>query len=169
MAVKFNPGQLEASIRNIAERASSNAARGLRRSAIKIRDLARDYAPEDTGTLENAIDYGTLTDARRRLSFVVYIDLDKAHPAGGSVGDYAWIMEQELHPHGRQKGKIHFDLDKSRAKATTGKKVGGRFLSRAIKEGSKMMLENARTEVSRTLSRSRLINMDYQRDTGGDE
>jgi hypothetical protein len=165
MKIKFNVPALEASIHNIAEKASSNAARSLRRAAVKIRDLAREYAPRDTGTLENSIDYGTTTGADKRKVFVVYIDLDAMHPAGKPVGDYAWIMEQQLHPHGRRApGGLDFHT-----RAKSGPKVGGRFLSRAIKEGTKMMLENARTEVSRTLGKSRLINIDYQRDTGGDE
>lgn len=165
MVIRFNPGQLEASISNIAKKATTNAARSLRRSAVRIRDLAREYAPRDTGTLENSIEYGTVAGPNSRKVFVVYIDLDATHPDGGLVGDYAWIMERELHPHGRRAtGRPDYHT-----RAKRGSKVGGRFLSRAIKEGSKMMLENARTEVTKTLSGSRLINIDYQRDTGGDE
>lgn len=166
MKIKFNASQLEAGIHNLAEKASSNAARSLRRTAIRIRDLAIAYAPRDTGTLERAIDYGSITGANQRKVFVVYIDLDALHPDGNKqLGDYAWIMEQQLHPHGR---RIPGGLD-FHTRAKTGPKVGGRFLARAIKDGSKAMLENARTEVRRTLSSSRLIHMDYQRDTGEDE
>lgn len=162
MKINFNVPALEASIHNAAERAGSHAARSLRGAAVKIRDLARAYAPRDTGTLIDAIDYGTIIGSNRRKVFVVYIDLDRAHPDGGQVGDYAWVMEQQLHPYGRRAP----EQPDYHTRAKSGPGVGGRFLARAIKEGSKTMLENARTEVRRALSGTRLINIDYQRDTG---
>lgn len=161
MKVIFNRSALEAAITNTAEVASKNASQVLRRAAIKIRDLARAYAPLDTGTLEKAIDYGTIRDSTtRRNVFVVYIDLDATNPKDGkSLGEYAAIMEQQLHPYGRRSGKLYFTLrEKSEAK---GPKVGGRFLKRAIDEGSAGVVEQALLEVKRSLS-GRLINMEYE-------
>lgn len=166
MALKFNfnAAALEASISNLATRAARGASEEMRKTAIKIRDLAREYAPRDTGALEDAIDYMTVKGANRRNVFVVYIDLDKANSNGGVVGDYAWIMEQQLHPYGRRSGKIEFNLDIGSLlkNAAMGGKVGGRFLERAMKDGSADMLANATAAVSRVLG-GRLINLDYQR------
>lgn len=155
---------------NIAMTASKGASRELRKSAVKIRDLARDYAPEKTGALESAIEYATTQGAGRRNVFTVYIDLDRLTRSGRSVGEYAWIMEEELHPHGRQKGKRYFTLGPgSRAKAAGGKKVGGRFLSRAVKEGSKDTVLNATVAVQRVLNSSRAIPVNFERDIGEEE
>ena len=168
--VKFNPSQLEASIRNMAEVASSNGSRTMRRAAIRVRDLAREYAPIKTGTLERALDWGKIMGPDRRFIYVVYIDLDMVNPgpAGHSVGDYAWIMEQQLRPYGNH-GKV-FNLGPgSVAKKAGGKKVGGHFLTRAIKEGTKDLVSQASAAVSRTLGGARLVDMSYQRDTGDNE
>ena len=173
MAVKitFNAKQLEMSIQNIAERASKSASAELRKTAIKIRDLARDYAPVKTGLLEKNIEYGVVKDERRRNMFVVYIDIDAVrHNGKGSLGDYAWIMEEELHPYGRRKGRLNFNLGPgSVIKAASGKKVGGRFLSRAIKEGSANLLQDVSNAVRRVMNDNRVMPMSYQRDTGDDE
>ena len=158
MVIKFNPRHLEASIRNIAEKASSNASRTLRRTAVRIRDLARAYAPADTGTLERAIEYAVTQEGRRNV-FTVYVDLDRMHPdgRGKTVGDYAWIMEGQLHPYGRQvPGAPYYNL---RDTSKNGPKVGGRFLSRAVKDGSTHALSDADVAVKRTLSGTRVIDM----------
>lgn len=167
MKFNFNPAALEASIQNIADMASRGASEEMRKAAIKIRNLARDYAPMDTGTLERAIDYATIKNpATRRNVFVVYIDLDKPHPSGGVVGDYAFIMEQQLHPYGRQSGKIHFDLDfGSQIKAGSGLKVGGRFLERAMKDGMGNLQGKALAAVSRVLGK-RIVSIDYTPEIG---
>jgi hypothetical protein len=187
MNIRFNATHLEATIHNTAERAARGASEELRKTAIRIRDLAREYAPRDTGTLEKAIDYMTIKDpATRRNVFVVYIDEDMINPGStifkkdGStsgrreahaVGSYAWIMEEQLHPHGRQTGAKRYSLGKftSAVKAAGGKKVGGRFLSRAIKKGTERMVSDATGAVRRVLGGTRRINIDYERQIGGDE
>lgn len=169
MNVRFNPGMLEASIMNHAKTASKNASSEMRRCVIKIRDLARAYAPEKTGALERAIDYSTSKGANRRNVFVVYVDLDAMNPgpAGHQVGDYAYIMEEELHPFGRQRGRLRYTLGpRSQAKAAGGKKVGGRFLSRAIKEGTQDLVQRMAAQVTRTLSGKRIANVRFERDPG---
>lgn len=167
MKFNFNPVALEASIKNLADKAARGASEEMRKTAIKIRNLARDYAPVDTGTLERAIDFMAIKDpTTRRNTFVVFVDLDKVHPDGGVVGDYAFIMEQQLHPYGRQKGKIHFDLDfGSQLKAGSGLKVGGRFLERAMKDGMGDLQGRAISAAGRALGK-RIVNMDYTPDVG---
>lgn len=173
MNIKFNPAQLEASIKNMADTASSNASRTMRRAAIRIRDLAREYAPIETGTLEKAIDWTKIPGPDRRWVYVVYIDLDRSVPGGSNhqVGDYAWIMEQQLRPYGN-KGKPYnlggTPTSGSIGKAASGKKVGGHFLSRAIKEGTKDLVAQATAAVTRTLGGTRVADVSYQRDTGED-
>lgn len=157
MTVKFNVEALEASIRNTAKRAGDNASRTMRRAAIRIRDLAVAYAPRDTGTLENAIDYGVTRDGRRNM-YVVYIDLSASQDNGKSLSEYAWIMEQQLHPFGRQAPGAKYFKVRAKSKAK-GPKVGGHFIQRAIKEGTKDMLSDVRTEISRTLG-NRLVHLD---------
>jgi hypothetical protein len=169
--VKFNAAQLEASLQNLADMAAKNASETLRKTAIRIRDLAREYAPVDTGLLESNIEYAAFKDERRRNVFVVYINLDAVNEKSHKdLGDYAWIMEEELHPFGRQKSRLYFKLGKKSAlKAASGRKVGGRFLSRAIQEGTKQMVAEATAAVSRTLSGNRMVAMNYQREIGGNE
>jgi hypothetical protein len=165
LQVKFNPGQLEVNLEQIGERAVRGMSEKMRRTAIKIRDLARDYAPVKTGQLEKSIDYETIKKNGRN-SYVVYIDLDMLRQSGeGKVGDYAFVMEEELHPYGRAKsGKRYYRLGPgSMAKAASGKKVGGRFLSRAVKEGVKDLLSDMAAEVRRVTNSNRTIPMDYQR------
>lgn len=170
MRVKFNAAQLEASIQNLAERAAKGASEEMRRAAIKIRNLARDYAPVKTGLLERSIDYMTVKGSDRRNVFVIYIDLDEVDPKGKAVGDYAWIMEEELHPFGRQKGERRYTLGKgSLAKAAGGKKVGGRFLARATREGSKDLLAKMNGAVARSLSSARFADIRYQREQDDEE
>ncbi|MGJ7578554.1 phage tail terminator protein [Variovorax sp. RHLX14] len=52
------------------------------------------------------------------------------------LGDHALVMEEQLHPYGRQADARYYRLGKrSQAKAAGGKKVDGRFMSRVIKGG----------------------------------
>lgn len=165
MTIRFNAAALEVNMLQIGERAMRGMSAKMRQLAVKLRDLARDYAPRKTGDLEGAIDYMTVRDARGRNSYVVFVDLDKGRSEGdGQIGDYAFIMEEELHPYGRQKGKRYFRLGAtSAAKAAGGKKVGGRFLARAVRDATKDILEVLAAEVHRQVGGRRTLNMDYSR------
>jgi hypothetical protein len=143
----FNPGQLEFNLRQIGERAMVGMSGRMRKAAIKIRDLAREFAPVLTGDLESAIDYAAVRDGRRN-SYVVYVDLDKVHGGDKTVGDYAFIMEEQLRPYGNRGKALHLGR-LSQSKAAGGKKVGGRFLSRAIKEGTTELVNELAEEVRR--------------------
>ena len=149
MKIHFDVGALEVGIRSLAEKASSNGSRALRRTAIRIRDLAIGFAPRDTGTLENAIDYGVLRDGRRNM-FVVFLDTSKTQDNGKSLSEYAWIMEGQLHPFGKVVPGAKYFKVRAKSKAK-GPKVGGKFIERAIKEGIKGMEEEVRLEISRSL------------------
>lgn len=166
MTVNFDPALLEAAIRNITERASHNASRTMQRAAIRIRDLARDYAPEKSGALERAIDYGTIKDpGTRRNVYVVYVDLDMASGKHKRVGDYAWLMEEGLENGGSGRYKLG---DISMQKLWSGKKVGGKFLQRAIEVGTDRIIGDVAASVASALG-GRLINMNYGAPGGQDE
>jgi hypothetical protein len=156
MTWNFNPGALEASISQTGDRAVKGMSERMQRVALKVRDLARAYAPRKTGALEDAIDYEKLRDGANRNSFVVYVDT--SHPSGDHlVGDYAFIMEEELHPFGRKApGGRYYNLGPgSRAK---GGAVGGKFLERAVAEGIAGLGAGLLDDVRRAVRGSSLIN-----------
>lgn len=137
LQVKYNRNALEASLTQIGDRAVKGMSDRMRKRAILIRDLARAYAPYNTGLLERSIDYETIRQGGRN-AYVVYIDVDAARTTGrGQLGDYAWIMHTQLRPYGNQ-GKPYQLGPGSRAK---GRKVGGLFLTRAIKDGMAGLME----------------------------
>lgn len=171
MNVKFNARQLETTIQQVTDKAVKGMSAKMREVAIQMRDLARSYAPVKTGLLEANIDYRTVRISGRNV-YVVFIDLDASRYSGeGQLGDYAFIMEEELHPYGRQKGERRFKLGPgSVAKAAGGKKVGGRFLSRAVKESTKGLVEKMTAEVHRIVGGKRTLDIGYRRETDtGDE
>ena len=106
----FNPAIFEARLNQKGERAIKGMSDRMRRTAIRIRDLAREYAPVKSGLLEKSIDYITLRDARNRNAYIIYIDLDalRTGKRQGRLGDYAWIMHSQLRPFGN-KGKPRHD------------------------------------------------------------
>lgn len=146
MLVHMDADGLTASIRNIAEFASKSAAREMRKAAIKIRDLARDYAPEKTRNLEHAIDWTSYKDgSTHRNVFVVFVNESMVKRRGAN---YAELMEEGLEPYGSGR---YMPGEQSIKKMWTGKKVGGRFLQRAADDGLKGAVEAANAAVARAL------------------
>lgn len=170
ISTNYNPGMLEMRLTQIGERAVKGVSAVMRKTAVKVRDLARDYAPIKTGLLEENIDYKVVRDSNRRNSYVVFVNLDALRKKGsGELGDYAFIMNEELHPHGRARGERYFTLgERSLAKKRTGKKVGGRFLPRAVKEGVKDVLGDAAQAVRRATGDSS-VGVKYQREIDDSE
>lgn len=163
LKMHFNRAAFEGTLMQVGDRAVKGMSDKMRQRIIKIRDLARDYAPVDSGLLERSIDYQTIRQAGRN-AYVVYIDVDAERYSGrGQLGDYAWIMHNQLRPYGNQ-GK-RYDLGpRSRAK---GGAVGGLFLTRAIKEGLDGMLDELGQEVRRVTNSggASLVGTKYQRQT----
>ena len=161
---------MEVKLYQIGERAMKGMSERMRKHAILIRDLAREYAPVKSGLLERSIDYAVIKENRRN-TYIVFIDLDALRYNGkGQLGDYAWVMEQQLHPYGRQAGSKRYYLGpRSAAKAASGKKVGGRFLSRAIKDGNKTMLSGLIQEVRKVTGSSSVGVGAYNLSHQGDE
>jgi hypothetical protein len=165
MQMRYNPSMLEARLNQIGDRAVKGVSDVMRRAAIRIRDLARAYAPVKTGLLERSIDYAVIRDDKRRNSYIVFIDLDeiKVNTKGNvkELGDYAFLMHEGLSPYGSGAFKLG---KKSAAKRARGKKVGGRFLTRAAKDGLGDILGEAAKEVRRvTGSGASSVGVQYQR------
>jgi hypothetical protein len=170
LKIDFNPAQLEANIRQIGERAVKGMTVVMKRRIILIRDLARSYAPRDTGLLESNIEWATHKGGDRRNIYSVYIDLDAIRRRGnGELGDYAWLMEENLKPYGS--GKYNLGKGSLAKKIATGKKVGGRFLRRAVQEGSQKFMDDMVIAVRRVTGDNRVVSVNYQRDNdnGDDE
>lgn len=144
MTLLTNIGELELKLLQVGERAIKGMSERMRKHAVLVRNLARDYAPIKSGLLEDNIDYETIKEGRRN-AYVVFVRTEaerERERADGSVyqdtlGDYAMIMERELRPYG--KGNLKLGL-RSRAKKASGKKVGGEFLKRAIKDGTSNLM-----------------------------
>lgn len=169
LTMKYNAQQLEYLLNQVGERAVKGMSERMRKCAIRVRDLARDYAPIKTGLLEQSIDYKVIRDGRRN-AYVVFIDLDASRFSGeGVLGDYAWVMHQQLHPYGRQIGEKRYDLGRlSALKAGGGKRVGGRFLSRAIKDGTKELFTELVNEVRKVTGASSVGVGRYPTKTSGE-
>lgn len=144
MTLLTNTTLLETKIAQLGERAVKGMSDKMRKHAVLVRNLARDYAPVRSGMLEDNIDYVTVKDGRRN-AYVVFVRLEaprtRSNAAGQTrtdeLGDYAPLMEEGLSPYGRGRYKLG---KRSRAKRASGKKVGGRFLARAVKDGTKTLM-----------------------------
>lgn len=153
MTLKFNFQQLEASIRNEAERASKTAAASMRKQAYKIRDLARGFAPIDQGELRDAIEVLTVRSANTkwRNVYVVYVDPDRVNgDAGKVVGDYAMLVERNMAPYGSGTLNGH-GFHASAKSLASGPEVGGRFMRRAVERAAKTMFQEVGADVRKVL------------------
>lgn len=131
---RYSLTRMVADLVNASDRATSHAARMMRSEARTIADLARAYAPIDTGVLERAIKIDEAIGAGRRKEFSIYIDPDGVDPRNGKARNvlrYAVLMELGLAPFGS--GRYNLG-ERSQQKAAVQPKVGGRFLQRAVKE-----------------------------------
>jgi hypothetical protein len=150
LSVKMDSDAMIAELRNIAQRANSNAARTLKRASIRVRDLAKQYAPKDTGSLEESLDYGDRRDTNGRNVYLVFVTGDYRHKGGKKmVGQYADIMENELTPYGKYKLGSG-----SQTKADSGKAVGGKFLERAVDKVSESITDEMMAAARAALSAS---------------
>lgn len=169
MTLNFNAGLFEAQLMQTGERAIKGMSDHMRKVAVRIRDLARSYAPVKSGLLESSIDYETIR-VNRRNTYVVYIDTDAARlgDRDGVLGDYVWIMHSQLRPHGNKGKALHLGAG-SMAKAASGRKVGGRFLTRAIKDATKNLQAELEAEVRKVTGGGSLVNTQFRRERSDDE
>jgi hypothetical protein len=132
------------------EKSQKGVFEKMKRRALKMQTLAKEYAPIDKGNLEDAIileEEGGGRDFRGafvRKSLILLVDGSHPTDDGRTVGDYAYEMHEYLTPYGDYKlGK------KSKAKDGGRGVVGGKFLERAIDEVSEGMMEEL-ADVSRS-------------------
>jgi len=116
-------------LRRTEQRTSKKLLRHMRNSAIKIRDLAREFAPVDEGNLEEAIVVAESKEGfmgRARAVETVGVDPSKLGEGYAKYGErYDVLMHEGVYNLG----------DASKAKANSnGKKVGAKYLSRAWQE-----------------------------------
>ncbi|WP_028449708.1 hypothetical protein [Chitinibacter tainanensis] len=127
-----------AAIEQVGKRVMKHAVDRMRLEAERMRELAIDYAPVDTGRLENAIkiaeDQGGIN---RRKRFFVYVDEQHVED-GKAVGEYLYFIHE-----GFSRGKdgsirASYELGElSQAKDAGRGVVGPKFLERAGEERAK--------------------------------
>lgn len=128
----------------VAAGAGSQAVRDeLERGALAIQALARDYAPMETGSLEQAI---AVESKNGRREFVVGIDPKELNTKSGEpVTRYAEEMELNYDAYEPGRGTL--------AKRAAGQRAGGFFLFRATKELEPKIMKRIRAAVAAALAR----------------
>lgn len=155
--VKCDVRGIMARIEQVGERAVKGISDAMRYYAeVMIRDALAN-APRDTGSLERALDVEYMRNGVNGRLWVKiridpsepYIDPNPNHkPSSKTVGDYAYLMERYLQPHGS--GSRWFAR-----KGTTdkGPQAGGRFLERAVKNHKAALLQRAK-EIAKRAAQS---------------
>lgn len=141
MAIKVD-GDFEALIVEITqtgERARKNAARRMGQEAERIAQLARDYAPVDSGGLEaeKAIKVESIiSEGTGRAEFYVYIDGGFVAPDGTEIGEYALMQHEGLvrASNGGWSHDWHPGPGTIEKMASTGNLCGPKYLERAAAE-----------------------------------
>lgn len=111
----------------------------LEKGAQDIQKRAKEYAPIDEGNLEDAIVIVN-NSTPGKPSFLVEVEDRPGENGGMSTLEYGLLMHEGLYPGSRYKlGK----RSKEKAKAT-GKRVGGKFMSRAVRDFEKQILAKVR-------------------------
>lgn len=146
---------IQARIQQIGDRAVKHVSDAMRDYAeVMLRDAIAN-APHDTGSIERAleIDYQR-NGPNGRLAIKIwinpsepYIDPNPNHNVSGKVvGDYAWLMESFLRPHGSGGWNARAG---TKAK---GSRAGGKFLERAVKEHRAALIQRAKNIIRRAAS-----------------
>lgn len=151
--VKCDVRGIVARIEQVGERAVKGISDAMRYYAeVMLRDAIAN-APRDTGSLERALDVEYMRNGvNGRLWVKIRIDPDEPYvdpnpnhkPSDKTVGDYAYLMERYLRPHGR--GGKWDAREGTRAK---GPQAGGRFLARAVQAHKAALLARAKNIAKR--------------------
>lgn len=132
---------VEQMLLNLDTQGRKRVVKSLYAQALKLRDLARKFAPVDDGNLEKAILIhperleGAIRDERGRFArqeIEVYIDMEMPVPErpGKTVGDYAYVVHEHVTPYGPKNLGPLSELKQ----AGQSEIVGGGFLERAAEE-----------------------------------
>lgn len=107
------------SLQTTHKRMTADALQAMHEGALEIEQRAREYAPVDTGNLENAITTSEVISTLGKSEIKVFVADE------GDVSKYVLQMHEGSYKLG--------PLSAAKAKAT-GKQVGPKFLSRAANE-----------------------------------
>jgi hypothetical protein len=143
MGVKFYTGSLTAVLNTITSRIEDKAIKKLESSAIKVQELAVEYAPVDEGNLEDSIKVSNTESSGGDTVVDVFVDGDVPSSDGGKVSDYANKIHEgrfkQLGPKSQQKA------------ASSGKAVGPKFLERAGEELTEEIFAEIFNEVRKNI------------------
>lgn len=154
--VKCDPAGLVRIIEQVGERAVKGISTVMHTYADLMLADAIKYAPHDTGSLERAIriQYDR-SGINTRLKVKIWIDLTAAYEGKQgkgtkkrkTVGDYAFLMEKYLRPHGSGGYKAR------EGTLNKGVVAGGKFLERAVKKYRQTLIKRARLMAKRAAAR----------------
>jgi len=154
MSVSIEGINLGLLIEQVGDKVVRRAIDRMRVEGQKVAQKARDYAPVDEGNLEKAIKVSDTGGGRNdlgqftRKSVVIYVDGDMPVPErpGKTVGDYAYDIHEHLEPVGPKKRG-----ERSEQKDAGRNVVGGAFLTRAMNDSEKAVLNGVAAEIKDVL------------------
>lgn len=143
-------------LHQVGDRATRGISDVMREEGEIIRDLARDNAPVDDYDLERAITMDVdRSGVHGRTQVYIYVDEDVEGADGKAVREYATLMHEGLAPYGSGfAGDVwnpNYPESKSKLKAAAGYAVGGKFLTRALKERYAIMMRKVKVIAERVL------------------
>lgn len=142
----FGANEVAARLMNLGDVSNSTTRQALRDGAKSIRDLAKDYAPYDTGALERAIVIKEEVGEDGRKVMVIGIDESKINPKSRApVGQYAEEIHENFDDYEPGPGtlmKIHAGFD-----------AGAQFIFRAAVELEPRIMQRVQAAIERALAR----------------
>lgn len=147
---KSQMANLTIALRQRGEKAARGVVNVMEEEGKEIADLARSYAPFDEGKLEDAIKSERIEGGRdakgkfQRASVEVFVD--GAMPGSGGaqmVGDYAYLMHEELGPYGGGR------FNPGKGTLAKGPQAGGKFLERAVRDRTAAFVAKVKLAVRR--------------------
>lgn len=144
-------------ITQTGDRVMKNAARRMKQESERIEQLAKDYAPVDTGAIEDSIKIEPYREGGGRVSYMVYVDgshtVVDEFDRTKNVGNYAYMQHEGLVP--AKGGGWTYNWHpgpETRAKmAALGVFCGPKFLERAADERESAVVESVFNAVQESL------------------
>lgn len=149
--VKFDVDKMVGTINQVGDKAVKDGSRIMYDEGFKIIMLAGEFAPRDTGTLENTIkslDLIKERDGMGRIGITIQFNKSLRNPDGTLVSEYGPKMEKYLEPESsryrlgersQQKAEEGLGNSLKGVGATGSGKVGGGFLKRAFRSRAGMI------------------------------
>ena len=149
---------LGAKLANVGKVATRNNRRIIESTADKIRDRAREYAPEKTGELSNAIVSDLKIERDGRKSATVRVDgrklkLRAKHSSAGFPNGYPYHLDMHEGITWNGESFVHYYKADSRAMKASDPEVGALFIDRAIDDFENDLRERMQASVDRELAK----------------